>query len=164
MILVTVGTSLPHDELIRAMDQLVDSGAIRDEVWAQIGAGSYVPQRLKWFRWAKSLETLYNRADVIVGNCGAGTIMENAMKGRKLIVIENPHMKGGHEWELVGKMEEGRHLIWCRSLGNLGDCIAKVQSMEFAVFTPEKLDVARMFAALKQKKGLTRLGDAERRK
>jgi UDP-N-acetylglucosamine transferase subunit ALG13 len=151
VILVTVGTSLPHDELIRTLDQLVESGMIRDEVWAQIGAGSYIPKHLKWFRFAKSLDKLYDRADVIVSNCGAGTILENAINGRRLVAVQNPDMRGGHEWELVEKMEKGGHIIWCKTLKDLYDCINKALSISFAVFTPDKLDVAKLFTALKQK-------------
>ena len=130
---------------------MVESGTIRDEVWAQIGAGSYTPKHLKWFRFARSLEKLYDRADVVVSNCGAGTILENATKGRRLVVIRNPNMKGGHEWELVQKMEEGGHLIWCKSLENLCDCISSALSTKFAVFTPEKLDVQKLFMTLREK-------------
>jgi UDP-N-acetylglucosamine transferase subunit ALG13 len=151
MILVTVGTSLPDDRLIKAIDELVESGRISDEVWAQIGTGLYIPKHLKWFRFARTLEKLYNGADVVVSNCGAGTIMENAIKGRRLVAIQNPSMIGGHEWELVGKMEKGGHLIWCRGIDYLYDCIERARSAKFAVFIPEKLDVAKLFLTLRYK-------------
>jgi UDP-N-acetylglucosamine transferase subunit ALG13 len=148
MILVTVGTSLPDDRLIKAVDELVGSSRIGDEVWAQIGTGLYIPKHLKWFRFARSLEKLYDRVDVVVSNCGAGTILENTIKGRRLVAIQNPNITGGHEWELVEKMEKGGHLIWCRSIDYLNDCIERARSAKFAVLMPEKLDVAKLFLTL----------------
>ncbi|TFG94397.1 hypothetical protein E4H12_15240, partial [Candidatus Thorarchaeota archaeon] len=92
------------------VDYLVEQGIIKDDVVAQIGAGKYIPKKIEYLRFAPSLEEYYLNADIIVSNCGAGTIMENVTKGRKLIVIQNPDVTGGHEWEIVTKMEKGDHL------------------------------------------------------
>ncbi|MFW9910106.1 MAG: glycosyltransferase [Candidatus Thorarchaeota archaeon] len=139
MIFVTVGTSLPHDDLIRRFDQLVETGELSDEVIAQIGAGSYIPRHIKYFRFSKSLEKFFEQAEVVVTNCGAGTILENTTKGRRLVAIQNPDITGGHEWELVTKMEQGAHLIWCKDIENLLECINEAKRKEFMKFQPEIL-------------------------
>ncbi|TFF92808.1 hypothetical protein EU546_07090 [Candidatus Thorarchaeota archaeon] len=148
MIFVTVGTSLPHDSLIEKLDELVESGAIADRVVAQIGEGEYEPRFIESFRFAPGLERYFRSADVVVSNCGAGTIMENVTKGRPLVAIKNPDITGGHEWELLRKMEEGNHLIWCRGLEELIDCIHRAKSMEFAVFEPERLNLQELLDEL----------------
>ena len=136
MIFVTVGTSLPHDSLIERVDNLVAEGVITEEVVAQIGAGTYIPKHIESFRFLPSLEVFFERADVIVSNCGAGTIMENVTKGRRLVAIQNPDITGGHEWELVKKMEDGKHLVWCRSLEDMPQCIAKAGTAPILRFEP----------------------------
>lgn len=145
---MTVGTSLPHDTLIEKMDELVTSGAISEKVVAQIGEGEYQPRAIESFRFAPGLEKYFEKADVIVSNCGAGTIMENVTRGRPLVAIQNPDVTGGHEWELLKKMKEGQHLIWCKHLELLEDCILQAKSMEFIPFKPEKLELRHILADL----------------
>lgn len=140
MIFMTVGTSLPHDELVQEMDSLVEGGRIPDRVIVQRGAGKYLPKNLEHFRFSRNLDVYYDEAEIVISNCGAGTIMENAIKGRRLIVIQNPDITGGHEWELVTKMEKGSHLIWCRDVHQLLKCIEEARTMTFKPFKPEKLD------------------------
>jgi UDP-N-acetylglucosamine transferase subunit ALG13 len=147
LIFVTVGTSLPHDELVQMMDKLASEGSIRDKVIVQRGAGRYIPKHIEHFRFAPNLDAYYNDADIVISNCGAGTIMENATKGRRLIVIQNPDITGGHEWELVKKMEKAGHLIWCKDINELLRCIEKARTMKFKQFKPERLNLSR---AIKQ--------------
>ena len=144
MIFVTVGTSLPHDGLIMQLDKLVGEGLIKDEVFAQIGAGKYIPKNIEYIRFAPSLEDYYQKADIIVSNCGAGTIMENVTKGHKLIVIQNPDVTGGHEWEIVTKMEKGDHLIWCKDIGDLTNSIIIAAKKDFKRFQPERLVLSKL--------------------
>jgi UDP-N-acetylglucosamine transferase subunit ALG13 len=141
LIFVTVGTSLPHDELVQTIDHLVGEGKIRDKVIAQRGAGRYTPRNIEHFRFSSNLDEYYNQAEIVISNCGAGTIMENTTRGRRLIVIQNPDITGGHEWELVIKMEKGGHLIWCRDIRELLKCIEKARTMIFKQFCPERLNL-----------------------
>lgn len=143
-----MGTSLPHDALIQAVDEMVGSGTITDEVIAQIGAGKYIPKHIKSFRFKKGLEEFLIKAEIIISNCGAGTIMENVTKGRKLIVIQNPDITGGHEWELVTKMEKGGHLLWCRDLDSLEASIEKAKQMDFKIFALEQLKLTEVLKSL----------------
>lgn len=152
MIFVTVGTSLPHDGLIMKVDSLVGTGIITDEVFAQIGAGKYIPKKIRYIRFAPSLEEYYQKADIVVSNCGAGTIMENVTKGRKLIVVQNPDVTGGHEWEIVTKMEKGDHLIWCKNIGNLADSIEIATKKKFKRFQPERLVLSKLIEEINSSK------------
>ncbi len=121
------------------IDSLVKDGKIETDVVAQIGAGGYIPKSIDYVRFAPSLEEYYRMADIIISNCGAGTIVENVTMGRRLIVIQNPDITGGHEWELVTKMEKGEHLIWCKELDELDSSIHKASTMQFRRFEPKQL-------------------------
>jgi UDP-N-acetylglucosamine transferase subunit ALG13 len=144
LIFVTVGTSLPHDDLIREIDELVKDEKIKNNVVAQIGSGKYIPKNIEYIRYAPSLEEYYQRADIVVSNCGAGTIMENVTKGRRLIVIQNPDITGGHEWEIVTKMEKGGHLIWCKDIRDMAVCIESAATKNFTKFQPVQLDLTNI--------------------
>jgi len=148
LIFVTVGSSLPHDELIEKFDDLVEQGQIQDEVVAQIGAGQYIPKNIEYIRFTPSLEEFYQRAEIVVSNCGAGTIMENVTKGCRLVVIQNPDITGGHEWELVTKMEKGNHLLWCKDIKELANMIETAKTKTFVKFVPEKLSLPKLIEEL----------------
>ncbi|MHA1965710.1 MAG: glycosyltransferase [Candidatus Thorarchaeota archaeon] len=146
---MTVGTSLPHDALIQVVDELVGQGDITDDVIVQRGAGQYLPKHIKSFRFKKSLEEYQSKAEIVISNCGAGTIMENVTKGHRLVVIQNPDITGGHEWELVSKMEKGGHLVWCKSISSLKVSIEKARKFEFKQFNPELLNLNDILEILK---------------
>ncbi len=149
---MTVGTSLPHDELIMKIDSLVKDGKIKADVVAQIGEGRYIPKNIEYIRFAPSLEDYYHKADIIISNCGAGTIMENVTRGRRLIVIQNPDITGGHEWEIVTKMDKGEHLIWCKELNELEDSIHASSTIQFKRFEPLQLILSDLIKELSSSK------------
>jgi UDP-N-acetylglucosamine transferase subunit ALG13 len=141
VIFITTGTSLSHDDLIRKIDSLKAMGQLRDSIYAQIGNGKYIPNNMKWLRFVGNMEDVYRRAEIIIGNCGAGTILENVTQGRKLIAVQNPDITGGHEWELVSKMEILGCLIWCKDVDDILEHIESARNRTFNTFIPEKFNL-----------------------
>jgi beta-1,4-N-acetylglucosaminyltransferase len=117
-------------------------------VIAQRGAGKYIPKHVKSFRFKKDLDEYLTSAEIIISNCGAGTIIENVTGGHRLIVIQNPEITGGHEWELVTKMKKGGHLIWCKNLESMKSCIEQAKITDFKVFEPERLNLSEVLSDL----------------
>ncbi len=136
MIFVTVGTA-HYNPLIEEMDRLVETGVITDTVIAQIGRGSYVPKHFKSFRFIRSLNRAYEKAEVIVSTGGAGTTIECVTQGLKLVVVENTTLMEGHQSQLIGAMSKRKHLTWCRDLKNLPECISKSKKSEFSIFVSD---------------------------
>lgn len=152
MIFITLGAVLPYDELVEMVDTLKALLKIDDEIYAQIGIGKYIPRHMKYLRFVGNMEETCERADIIISACGAATILENVIHGRRLIVIENPGITGGHEWELVSKLESLGCLIWCRNLSNLLECINEARSKEFKKFEPDKFDVSAVLEVVEGRK------------
>lgn len=150
MIFITTGTSLPHDDLIRKVDDLKAMGMIDDIIYAQIGYGKYIPNNMKWLRFVGNMAEVYKRADIVISNCGAGTIMENVKEGRRLIAVQNPDVTGGHEWELVSKMEKLGCLIWCNDAENILEAIEEAREKEFNKFVPDAFDVSLIIDLLEE--------------
>ena len=136
MIFVTVGTA-HFDPLIEKMDQLVESCEIEESVVAQIGRGSYTPKNFRYFRFMKSLQSAYDKANVIISTGGAGTVIECVKRGLRLVVVENTTLMEGHQSQIIGEMSRRGHLVWCRELDNLKLSINEAKSHEFEPFTPE---------------------------
>jgi len=88
MIFVTVGNMDPFDRLIRAVDQWIDENPGRDEIFAQIGNGTYEPKGCKFVRFLDPNEyrQTFERARLIVSHAGMGTII-TALELQKPILL-----------------------------------------------------------------------------
>lgn len=96
MILVTVGTQLGFDRLIRTMDDIAPH--LPSAVVAQIGAGSFVPRNMQYHRKlepGRFLELVEN-ARVIVGHAGIGTVLAAEKYRKPLIVFPRSAGLGEH--------------------------------------------------------------------
>jgi UDP-N-acetylglucosamine transferase subunit ALG13 len=89
VIFVTVGAQMPFDRLITGVDQW--AGQNPGVEWlAQIGASTYEPKHIA--NWKKFLEPdefrrAMERADVIVGHAGTGTIIMALEIGKPILVM-----------------------------------------------------------------------------
>ena len=94
---MTVGTQLPFDRLIRAVDDwAVEHG--RDDVLAQIGNTEFRPKRMVWSAFlssSASVEAL-DKADLIVAHAGTGTILGALQRSKPIIVMPRRAEFGEH--------------------------------------------------------------------
>ena len=86
MILVTVGTQLPFDRLVGAMDALAPSLGV--PIFAQIGHGGLAPRNMDWAPMLSGEEFLrrFAGATTVVAHAGIGTVLM-AQRWRKPIVL-----------------------------------------------------------------------------
>jgi UDP-N-acetylglucosamine transferase subunit ALG13 len=86
MIIVTVGTQLPFDRLVKAMDDLAPS--LVEPVFAQVGSNSYSPTNIRYRSSlpATEFDSLLKDCELIVGHAGIGTVLM-AQKLQKPIVV-----------------------------------------------------------------------------
>ena len=136
MIFITVGT-FKFDELVKAIDKLVEEGKIRDTVFAQIGIGEYIPRYFDFVRLVPSLEPYYEKADLIIASAGSGTIFENITKGRKLIAVTNKNLLDAHQEQLAEYMDTHGYLIWCKDVNDLDKCIRRAKRFKPKIYKTE---------------------------
>jgi beta-1,4-N-acetylglucosaminyltransferase len=133
MIFVTVGTT-EFDALVMAMDRLAPS--LQEPVVMQIGNGQYEPQHGEFFRFAASLATYYEEADLVVAHGGFGTTMEVLYGHRPLVSVSNPDRYDGHQEDILAELARSGHLVWCQDMDRLGEAIAEARSTELAPYLP----------------------------
>lgn len=95
MILVTVGTQLPFDRLIRTVDEwAVDKGL---DIFAQVGDGQYRPLHISWERSLPpdDFRQRLLRADLVVAHAGMGSILTALEHGKPIVVL--PRRAALHE-------------------------------------------------------------------
>lgn len=87
-VLVTVGTELPFDRLVRAIDLWAGETGQTDRVFAQIGRTDYRPTNIASaeFVAAPTFDRLFRGADLVVSHAGMGTVL-SAMQIRKPLLV-----------------------------------------------------------------------------
>lgn len=88
MIFVTIGSMFPFDRLIRVMDAW-SAKTGRDDVFAQIGNGSYEPFHMKWTR--RLDQTVFSEtvqgAVLIVAHAGMGSVITARQFGKPIVLL-----------------------------------------------------------------------------
>lgn len=117
MIFVTVGSSLPFDRLIQAVDDVAGEGLLGARLFAQIGSGRYVPKHFPSERYVDRprYSQLVETADAMVSHAGIGTI-SMALQMRKPIAVM-PRLKSlgelvdDHQRATAAKFEQMGHVM-----------------------------------------------------
>ena len=134
MIFLTVGTQFPFDRLVKTVDQLLEEGAIQDEVFGQIGESTYQPRH---FEAVASLEKRvfderFRQASAVISHAGMGAIMMALDYGKPLLVM--PRQKkyrevvNDHQTELADRFETLGHLLLARDETQLRAKVAQLRS------------------------------------
>lgn len=92
MIFVAVGTQLPFDRLIKAIDSWCAERGRGDEVFGQIGQVGPENYKPEHFDWAERIGPddfveKIKLADVIVGHAGMGSIITAMSYGKPIVVL-----------------------------------------------------------------------------
>lgn len=96
MILVTVGTQLPFERLVKAIDEIAPS--LPDPVFAQIGRSSYIPKNIEFCQTMApaTFETKLRYASRIVSHAGTGTVLKAKQYGKPIILFPRRADAGEH--------------------------------------------------------------------
>jgi UDP-N-acetylglucosamine transferase subunit ALG13 len=88
VIFVTVGSMLPFDRLVEAMDTWAAANPAV-EVFAQIGEGRFIPKTCRWERMIEPAEfdAKCLAAEVVVAHAGMGTILSTLQSRRPLVIM-----------------------------------------------------------------------------
>ena len=97
MIFATVGTQLPFDRLVSALDSWLETQE-QTEVFAQIGVTSYRPRRLKWKKFLDGQEFSehFENATAIVAHAGIGSILPALELGKPIVIMPRLAELGEH--------------------------------------------------------------------
>ncbi len=97
MILLSVGTQLPFDRLVRAVDDWAVATR-RDDVIGQIGPSDYAPRAIRAFDFLDHQRFRVLQADcsVMVSHAGMGSIITAMEMGKPIILLARDHRLGEH--------------------------------------------------------------------
>lgn len=141
MILLSVGTQLPFDRLVIAVDQWAAQHP-EIEVIAQIGPSSYRPTAMQSREFFDPTEfrALQSRCSLIVSHAGIGSIINALELGKPIIILGRDHRRSehrnGHQLSTVARFgslpgiyaaRDEAHLV---ELLNRADLLASEQRLD----------------------------------
>ena len=138
MIFVTVGSRYyPFDRLFKKLDELVESGIIKEPVFAQIGLSNYEPRHYEFARYVspEEFDEKIKEANIVVCHGASGSIVK-ALKAKKIVIGVSRLRKykehiNDHQVQCNEAFAEGNHIVMADpELTNLGDCFSRIYSGE----------------------------------
>lgn len=101
LVLATVGATLPFDRMTGAVVDLVESGAITEEVILQTGTGSQVRTDAQGVRAFPSLgfdemKAILRDADIVITHGGTGSLITALREGCRVVAMPRQFAKGEH--------------------------------------------------------------------
>ncbi len=115
MIFLTVGTQLPFDRFVEA----VDTWAAKHpeiEIFGQIGEGDYQPKHIKYcaFLDEQAYKQEFDKASVVLAHAAMGSIITSLIESKPVVVFPRRASLGEHRNE--------HQLATCRNFEQLDGC------------------------------------------
>jgi len=134
MIFLTVGTQFPFDRLVKAVDDLVGEGVLAEEIFAQVGDGTYQPQHFQAVGALdkKAFDGYFRDASAIISHAGMGTITMALDHGKSLLVMPRrkkfQEVVNDHQVGLADRFARLGHLLVARDQTELRDRVRQLGS------------------------------------
>lgn len=111
MIFVTVGSLLPFDPLVSAVDEWATNRTFSDRIFAQVAESTYQPKAIETKKFLNPIEyrQLFEASDLVVSHAGMGTIILALELGKPLIVMprSDQHCNNNHQIATVKHFQRG---------------------------------------------------------
>jgi UDP-N-acetylglucosamine transferase subunit ALG13 len=133
VIIVTTGTMLPFDRLVRAMDLWAEQHPL-EEAFAQIGDGIYEPKNMRWARFVAPGEFAdrVRASSLIVAHAGTGSFFLAAETGKAVVMLPrlaaNREHTTDHQVHTARWLSDKRGVYIAMTEAELPAAIAKAQA------------------------------------
>ena len=131
MIFVCIGSrDYQFNRLLKALDELVASGEITEEIFAQIGQSQYLPQHYSWERYldSQTFRQYQQAADLVISHAGVGTLLSSLKMGKSVVAVPR-YAKFGehiddHQTQIAEVLSGEGYLYQVKDMADLGKVIA----------------------------------------
>tara|TARA_B110000240_G_C13124882_1_gene294255 strand:+ start:42 stop:521 length:480 start_codon:yes stop_codon:yes gene_type:complete len=141
LIFIITGTQkFQFNRLLKEVDILKKNNKISDEIFAQIGHSTYLPNTYEFVRFLsdKEFKDRIFKADLIITHGGSAAITTSLKNNKKVIVV--PRLKefgehvDDHQLEIVSKLKREGLIEMVLELKNLEDSIKNIEKIAFKRF------------------------------
>jgi UDP-N-acetylglucosamine transferase subunit ALG13 len=153
MIFLTVGSSLPFDRLVSAVDTLAIQCGLQDVV-GQIGDSKYRPQNMQCVKSLDraAFESKMADARFVISHAGMGTISMALSLGKPVIVMPRLRAFGevvnDHQVSTARRFADAGHVLVAYDVDQLEDCFERVHSFVPTPRLAQPEQVAHRIASL----------------
>ena len=137
MIFITLGSQkFQFNRLLKAVDDLVEEGAIQEEVFAQIGYSDYKPRNyeFKEFLDRDEFAEMEGKAEIVIKHGGTGAIIGAVKKGKKVIAVPRLAKYGehvdDHQLQLLKEFEKMEIIVACYDVTELENAYKIIRSKQ----------------------------------
>jgi len=135
MIFLAVGTQFGFDRLVKAVDEAVEQGVIKEQVFAQIGPGRYTPRNMEYVVSLdkEAFDAKFSECTAMISHAGIGNIAL-AMNARKPLLAMPRRSQ-------YGEVVNDHQVHTARKFEQLGHILAAYEADEL----PVKIDLLKTF-------------------
>lgn len=119
MIFITIGTTMPFDELFQEVDRLISQDFFKQDVICQIGNSNYQPQNCEFFRFKENLSEYYKKADFLIIHGGTGSTIDALISEKPFIVFANKRGVDAHQQQFLTRLEKEYKILWSENCSDL---------------------------------------------
>ncbi|MBR2240743.1 MAG: beta(1,3)galactosyltransferase EpsH [Clostridia bacterium] len=141
MILVTVGSQkFQFNRLLKKIDELIEEGTIKENVYAQTGVSDYKPRNYEFVDYMSQDEfsNKIEQADLIITHAGTGVIVNSLKKLKKVIAVPRLAKYGehvdDHQIQLIDEFTELNFIEPVYEIEELGDAIKTARKKEYNTY------------------------------
>ena len=134
MIFICAGSrGYQFNRLFRAMDDLVKSKSITEEVFAQTGNSDYKPLYYHYARYLDegAFREYQDKADLIISHGGTGALVSALKKGKQVIAVPRRAEFGehidDHQLQVTGALARQGYLLEVVDMADLEKTIHRIQ-------------------------------------
>lgn len=145
MIFVTLGTQkFQLNRLLKLVDEYVEKGIIKEEVFAQTGNSDYIPANYKYkqFMDKEEFDSYVKKADLIITHSGVGTIITAINLNKPVIVYPRlakykEHVDD-HQTEIAEAFAKKNYVLACNDNDDLAKIIEKTYNYKFEKYVSHR--------------------------
>jgi UDP-N-acetylglucosamine transferase subunit ALG13 len=118
LIFVTVGTTMPFDELLREVDRLAGLGVLDEQVVCQSGQSNYKLSHGEQFRAKPNIADLIDESSLVITHGGA-TVVQLLVAGKPFVAFPNPRGAGDHQRSFLAQVAAVSDISWSPNVDDL---------------------------------------------
>ena len=142
MILMVCGTQkFPLDRMLTEMDRLLETGAITETVFAQIGHSTSEPKHCQWARFlgGGEFEEKIRNCDLLLTHSGVGTILTGKELEKPVLVYPRSARYGehvdDHQWQIAREFRKRDYVLICEEAEQMLQRIEESKTFPFRPLT-----------------------------
>jgi UDP-N-acetylglucosamine transferase subunit ALG13 len=141
LIFVTLGSQkFPMDRLLIELDRLVETGQIKEKIFAQTGYCQYKPRHFEScpFLDKEDFDRHIRDSDLHITHAGSGAVMSGLKQRKRVITV--PRLKAygehvdDHQLQLAGVLAEKGYLLMVEEMDMLAAAIELARVKQFEIY------------------------------